>query len=136
MNAKHARPTDFADKQNEVGFIECDEFGQSTHERLIVLHTTGRIDEDDIQTLPTRLLNALLRHMCSVLIVSTRIQRNVECLGVSFELLNGTSTKRVASATHKSHTNMHTSMQIKTCSVSYARKAMKGNTVSAQAYER
>lgn len=39
-----------ADKDNLVGVVDRHELGERTHERLIVLHTTGRVDEHYIET--------------------------------------------------------------------------------------
>ncbi len=36
------------DEEDEVWLVDYDQLGKGSHQRLVVLHTTGRVDEDNV----------------------------------------------------------------------------------------
>lgn len=85
-----------SDEEDQVGLVERDELGEGAHQRLVVLHASGRVDEHHVEAVAAGLVDGVLGDARCVAIVAARVQRNVEGLGVSAKLLNGAGAERVA----------------------------------------
>lgn len=91
------------DEEDEVRLVDRDQLRECAHEWLIVLHATGSIDQNDVHAVATRLANRILRDVRSIAIVPARVQwhflerrLSAQALRVRAELLDGTSTERIA----------------------------------------
>ena len=85
-----------SDEEDQVGLVERDELGEGAHQRLVVLHASGRVNEHHVEAVAAGLVDGVLGNARGIAIVAARVQRNVEGLGVRAKLLNGAGAERVA----------------------------------------
>lgn len=77
-----------------------DELGQSSHKSLVALHSARRVDQNHVVMLVLGLLKRLLGNDSWIIFVTFLVQRKVEAVAVSLQLLNRSRSEVVAASKH------------------------------------
>ncbi|GIX60788.1 nucleoside diphosphate kinase [Babesia caballi] len=85
-----------ADEEQQVGVVDVDQLGQRRHQRLVVLHAAGRVDQHGVEAVGAGVLQPLAADGRGVLAVAPLKQLHAQLVGVDFQLLHRAGTERVA----------------------------------------
>lgn len=90
----------FTYKQDNIRLVDVDKFCESFHQRLISLHSSSSVNQDNIVFLAFCILNCFFGNDSRIVFVAFVIQGNFKALSMSHQLLNSSWPEIVTSCQH------------------------------------